>query len=267
MPDNRMGVVARVVRRVRRWSDGVTRGPHFLVSPQSGTSMGPDGLPLPPPRLMRLVAGTDDVEWFLRSGLLAANSMRGILARSGVTIERLGTILDFGCGSGRVLRHWKSLDGPALHGTDYNPDLVAWCAASLPFANLGVNRLDRQLGYPDATFDLIYAFSVLTHIPLEGQSFWIAELTRVLRPGGVLFVTTQGEHYLPQLAFADQERFRSGQLVVLHANRPGTDDCATFHPESYVRESLAQGLDVVDFIPEGALGNPYQDAYLLRKPG
>ena len=62
--------------------------------------------------------------------------MRAILARSGVTIERLGAILDFGCGAGRVLRHWKSLEGPALHGTDYNPELVAWCAASLPFAHV-----------------------------------------------------------------------------------------------------------------------------------
>ncbi len=215
---------------------------------------------------MKLVAASDDVTWFLEGGQLAASSMRAILARSGVTIERLGAILDFGCGAGRVLRHWKSLEGPALHGTDYNPELVAWCAASLPFATFRVNRLDGGLDYPAASFDLIYAFSVFTHLAPAGQSFWIAELTRVLKPGGCLFITTHGEHYLPQLSLRDQEQFRSGRLVVLGSKRAGSNDCAAFHPESYVRESLAQGLDVVDFVPEGALGNPYQDAYLLRKP-
>ena len=214
-----------------------------------------------------MVAGTDDVEWFLQGGLLAASSMRAILARSGVTIERLGAILDFGCGAGRVLRHWKSLEGPALHGTDYNPELVAWCAANLPFATFRVNRLDGGVDYPAASFDLIYAFSVFTHLAPAGQSFWIAELTRVLKPGGYLFITTHGEHYLPRLSLRDQEQFRSGQLVVLGSKRAGSNDCAAFHPESYVRQSLAKGLDVVDFVPEGALGNPYQDAYLLRKPG
>ena len=143
MPDNRTGVVARVVHRVKRWSDRVKQRTHRVASGAAASPrIGPDGLPLPPGRLRTLVAGTDDVEWFLQGGLLAASSMRAILARSGVTIERLGAILDFGCGAGRVLRHWKSLDGPALHGTDYNPELVAWCAANLPFATFRVNRLD-----------------------------------------------------------------------------------------------------------------------------
>ena len=59
---------------------------------------------------------------------------------------------------------------------------------------------ERGVDYPDATFDLIYAFSVFTHLAPAGQTFWIAELTRVLKPGGCLFLTTHGEHYLPQLS-------------------------------------------------------------------
>jgi SAM-dependent methyltransferase len=214
-----------------------------------------------------LVAGTDDVEWFLQGGLLAATGMRAILERSGVEIERLGTVLDFGCGAGRVLRHWKRLDGPLLHGTDYNPELVDWCAANLPIATFGVNRLDERTDYPSVSFDLIYAFSVFTHLAPAGQSFWIAELTRILKPGGHLFLTTHGDLYLSRLSLGDQERFRAGQLVVLGSRRAGSNDCAAFHPETYVRQSLAEGLDVVDFVRQGALGNPYQDAYLLRKPG
>jgi SAM-dependent methyltransferase len=263
MPDNPTGVLARVVHRFKRWSD---RANEVARSGPEEMRMGPDGLPLPPDRLMRLVAASDDVAWFLEGGHKAASSMRAILARNGVPLERLGAILDFGCGSGRVLRQWKSLVGPALYGTDYNPELVAWCAATLPFATYRVNRLDGGVDFPDASFDLVYAFSVFTHLAPEGQSFWIGELSRVLRPGGWLFLTTHGEHYLPQLSPRDQAQFRSGRLVVLGSKRAGSNDCAAFHPESYVRKSLARRLEVVDFVPEGALGNPWQDAYLMRKP-
>jgi SAM-dependent methyltransferase len=214
---------------------------------------------------MHLVAASSDPSWFLEVGLLAATSMRAVLERNGVLIELLGAILDFGCGAGRVMRHWSTLDGPALHGSDYNPALVAWCEANLPFASYCVNRLCGPLAYSDASFDLVYAFSVFTHLDETGQAFWMAELARVLKPGGVLFFTTHGEHYVPGLPAADQARFRRGELVVHGSRRLGSNACAAFHPESYVRGTLARGFDVLEFVPEGAKGNPCQDAYLLRK--
>jgi hypothetical protein len=42
--------------------------------------------------------------------------------------------------------------------------------------------------------------------------------------------------------------------------------CATYHPPAFVRDHLAAGYRVVDFVPEGAKGNPWQDYWLLRKP-
>jgi SAM-dependent methyltransferase len=215
--------------------------------------------------LIRLVAGSDDRTWFLDGGRLAAASMQEILAGQGIALENLRAILDFGCGVGRVMRQWSSLQGPALHGTDYNPELVAWCTANLPFATFRVNRLTGRLDYPDTSFDLIYAFSVFTHLPADEQSFWMCELTRLLRPGGALFLTTHGEHYLPGLSTREQQQFQSGALVVRGSSEAGSNDCAAFHPESYVRRSLARGLDVASFVPRGARGNPNQDAYLLRK--
>jgi SAM-dependent methyltransferase len=270
MPDHRRGIVARVVRRVRGWSDRARQRARAAapVASVRGPLTCPDGLPLPPARLMNLVAGSSDAGWFLDGGRLGASSMQAILLQNGVILESLGAILDFGCGSGRVMRQWRSLKGPALFGTDYNPELVAWCAANLPFATFRVNRLHGGVDFPDAAFDLVYAFSVFTHLDLAAQSFWIAELARVLKRGGFLFLTTHGEYYLSRLSPRDQEAFRSGRLVVSGARRAGSNDCAVFHPVSYVRQALASagGLDVVAFVPEGALGNPRQDVYLLRKP-
>src|ERR1700687_2480646 len=55
----------------------------------------PDGLPIPPSDLIFLVAGSADVSWFLKAGSLAATSISEALHTRGVSIEKVGAILDF----------------------------------------------------------------------------------------------------------------------------------------------------------------------------
>ncbi len=176
-------------------------------------------------------------------------------------------ILDFGCGIGRIIRCWSELKKPTIYGTDYNPDLITWCRENLSFAQFQVNQLAGRLSFDADMFDFIYALSVFTHLKEPQQFFWIDELARVLKPGGYLFITTHGERfYLPQLLPEDQERFRRGELVVYGGVQEGSNICAAFHPDDFVRQKMAKNLLVVDHVPEGALGNPRQDVYLLRKP-
>jgi SAM-dependent methyltransferase len=221
-----------------------------------------DGLPLPPARFVHAVVGTEDQGWFLESGKLAAANIRHLLAGQGVAPERLGAVLDFGCGVGRVMRHWAGLDTPELFGTDYNDELVTWCREHLPFARFAVNEAAAALPYASATFDLVYAFSVFTHLDEAQQRFWIDELARLLRPGGHLYLTTHGEAYFPEVPAHRQEAFRRGELVVCGEELAGTNVCAAFHPEGYVRDVLAQRLALVAFAP----AQFPQDAYLFRKP-
>jgi SAM-dependent methyltransferase len=44
----------------------------------------------------------------------------------------------------------------------------------------------------DNSFDLVYAFSVFTHIPAEHQEAWLLEMKRILKPGGFLVCTVAG---------------------------------------------------------------------------
>ena len=224
-----------------------------------------DGLPVPPPGLIVRVAGTADPAWFLESGRRAADSVRAALERTGTPIGALGSILDFGCGCGRVTRRWADLNGTAVHGSDANERAVEWCRWNLPFARFDANGLAPPLAYEDATFDLVYALSVFTHLPEELQLAWVGELRRVLRPGGLLLLSTHGERYRERLDPAEQARFDGGGLVVRWAEEAGTNLCSAFHPREYVEGTLAADLDLVDFEPEGAAGNPHQDLYLLRK--
>ena len=229
------------------------------------TSLAPDGLPLPPATLRVQVAGTADIATFLEGGELAAQTVRELLAASGRPVERCGAILDFGCGCGRVLRQWKNLAGTAFYGTDVNAELVEWCSRHLPFASVSVNTLEPPTSVHNESFDAIYAFSVFTHMPGDVQKRWLQEFLRILKPGGLLIFSTHGICYAPRLRGDDRRRFLDGNLVVRFGSAAGSNLCSTFHPEAFVRRELTPGWDVTAFVPEGARGNPRQDAWVFRR--
>ena len=233
-----------------------------------GRSVPPasDGLPLPPPDLVLLVAGTPDASWFLIGGERAAGSIRSMLARNGVELDSLRSILDFGCGCGRVIRHWRTL-AAEVHGSDMNRRLVGWSRRHLPFATFAVNGPRPPLPYEAGRFDLVYALSVFTHLPEGMQRPWMEELRRVTAPGGHVLFSVHGERYLPELTPPERARFEKGLLVVRGADAPGRNACGAYHPLAYVRETLTRGLELVEYAPEGAQGNPHQDLVLLRKAG
>jgi SAM-dependent methyltransferase len=224
-----------------------------------------DGLPVPPARLTWLVAGHYDVAKSLRNGRLTAANIVHCLSRNGLSIHDFPEILDFGCGSGRVLRNWKSLTTTRVYGTDYNPDPIRWCATHLPFAHFSTNDLAPPLQWRPETFTFVYACSVFTHLAEPLQHAWISELRRVLRPGGHLLMTTHGEFWLKALTDAEKAHFGQGRLVVRNPEASGTNACGAYHPVAYVTQHLAAGFRVVDCMPEGAAGTGMQDIYLLRK--
>jgi SAM-dependent methyltransferase len=254
-----------VKRRILRLLDraGLV-GPAFrtyerIVSLRPGRPASVEGPPLPPRRLMVRVAGTADADWFLRSGRAAYDA---IVAH--VPLDSLESVLDFGCGCGRVTRYWQHFAG-TVAGSDVNEKAIEWCRDNLRFARFARNALAPPVAFEAESFDLVYALSVFTHLTAELQLAWRDELLRVLRPGGVLLLTTHGRSYVPRLEADERARFERGELVVRWSDAPGTNLCSAYHPESYLRETFADGFTFVELEPEGARGNPTQDLVLLRK--
>ena len=238
------------------------------VEPRTDTAK--DGLPYPPPEMIQLVAGIASpyryYQRFIAGGARLAERIGALMDGAGAPLESLGAVLDFGCGCGRVMRHWRDLRGPAMVGTDYNPYLIEWCRAHLPFASFEVNELEPPLRHPDGAFDLVYSYSVFTHLPEELQRPWIEELFRVTRPAGHVFVTLHGESRLAALNEEEQGRFAAGELVVVASGDSdwGTNSCNAYHPDAWVRDTLAAGLEVVAHLP--ADDQVSQDSYLLQRP-
>jgi SAM-dependent methyltransferase len=247
--------------------EGVARAnPAVVLSNLKFRSAGaPDGLPIPPAHMRFLVAGSISIRWFLKGGDLGARAVRDATAKHGVQLGANHAILDFGSGCGRVTRYWRGAQARVC-GSDYNSSLVDWSKRNLPFAEFRPNKLAPPLSYADSEFDVVYAFSVFTHLTEELQASWMAELARVLRPGGLLVFSTHGERYVHRLNESERRRFAAGHLVVRDdVSAPGSNACSAYHPMAYVRDHLAGRLELVDFVPEGARGNPHQDLYVLRK--
>jgi SAM-dependent methyltransferase len=244
---------------------GFYRVYEVLSALRPGTAVAADdGLPLPPRRLIVSVAGTPDRRWFLESGRLAADSIRELAARHGRPVEQADAMLDFGCGCGRVLRRWRDLRGIDLAGSDANEAAVAWCRANLRFARFATNDLEPPLPFGTDEFDLVYALSVLTHLTEPLQRAWLRELGRIVRADGLLLLSTHGEAYLERLSPEERLRFERGQVVVRWGEAAGSNLCAAFHSRRAL-EKLTTGFELVEFVPEGAKGNPHQDLAVLRR--
>jgi SAM-dependent methyltransferase len=236
---DRVGLLAPLSRRYHLWR----------ARPGAAGLGVVDGLPLPPPDLMMLVGGDGDAARFVETGRGIAAAIEDVLGRAGLRLDQFSAVLDFGCGCGRVLRHWSGVRGPRFHGCDVDSRLIAWCRDNLPHISCHVSSAAPPLDCPAAAFDFVVMFSVFTHLPRAAQQAWLAELARVLRPGGHLLLTTHGEHYTSDLTAAERARFAAGELVLRFPNAAGSNACVAYHPEAAIRSLAAERFEIREFVP------------------
>jgi SAM-dependent methyltransferase len=162
-------------------------------------------VPLPPVEYMRLVCGdrpdleahfmdmaTGCVRWFKELGLLGPSV----------------TLLDVGCGCGRMARALLEEPLRAYVGFDRHPGMIEWCqqeiakrAPHFQFRFFEISSAYRGLDghqgsieatrfhfpFPPDMFDTCLVSSVFTHMPMEEVAHYLKELHSVTRPGGRVF--------------------------------------------------------------------------------
>jgi SAM-dependent methyltransferase len=105
-------------------------------------------------------------------------------------IDRHARILDYGCGYGRLSGLLAERGFEDVEGLDVSANLVARARVSQPDARFAVLDSPPRLPRHDDSVDAVFLFAVLTCVPTDdGQRELVAELRRVLRPGGLLYVS------------------------------------------------------------------------------
>jgi ubiquinone/menaquinone biosynthesis C-methylase UbiE len=99
------------------------------------------------------------------------------------------TILDCGCGYGRALGELSRAGFTSIVGLDFSRRMLARCRVEVPGVKL-VQNDGQTLPLKTNSIDAILLFAVLTCIPdSNAQRALIAEVQRVLRPGGLIYVS------------------------------------------------------------------------------
>jgi hypothetical protein len=114
-------------------------------------------------------------------------------ALGGAQIGELGAALDFGCSSGRVVRVLAAAyPGVRWLGCDPNEAAIRWASDELQDVSFFVSPQDPPLELQSGSLDLAFAISVWSHYGANSAVRWLAEMHRVLKPGGLLLLTTHG---------------------------------------------------------------------------
>jgi 2-polyprenyl-3-methyl-5-hydroxy-6-metoxy-1,4-benzoquinol methylase len=123
---------------------------------------------------------------FFQSGEEQVEELMRLLGRLAGAGDRLGRVLDYGCGVGRVLIPLASRAESAV-GIDVSPSMLAEARRNCDARGvenvelLAVDGLDGLS--PD--FDLVHCAIVLQHIPVRDGERIVSRLAGLVRPGGI----------------------------------------------------------------------------------
>lgn len=153
-----------------------------------------------PPRSMMFV-GTGDFE--------EVGRRHASLIQSHTGLDAGGTLLDLGCGIGRMAVPLIPVLGPEgrYEGFDVVPEAIRWCQAEITprHPNFRFQLADVRNGrynprgrlapenyrfpFPDTSFDVVIATSLFTHLRAAETANYLRESRRVLKDGGKLYAT------------------------------------------------------------------------------
>ncbi|MEJ0102858.1 MAG: class I SAM-dependent methyltransferase [Bacteroidota bacterium] len=198
--------------------------------------------------------------------------------RASVIFEANTKILDFGCATGRVLRHFALQSIVECWGCDINENHVIWCNRYLPpsvkvFQNSSLPHLMIEENF----FDVIYCLSVFTHIETFETS-WLCEIRRVLKKGGIAYVTIHDEtswENMPKdwgvgYALTNHPEFQEKWLKEGFPNEKFVSrwqadksySSNVFYKIDYIRNVWGKFFNILDIIP---MGSNYQTVLILQK--
>ncbi len=245
--------------------------------------------PFPPRELMQNVSGLVSESDFASHG---ADFFVALSEASPKPLSAYRSILDFGCGCGRLARMFKGHPG-RVAGCDIDHRHVEWVDGALDFVDAKLSGVKPPIPYANSEFEAVISISIFTHLNEASQDQFLSELARVAADDGLLFLTVHGERALqraigeptiramidvPDRPFAKaRESFDAGRHAFIlqkgHLTTAGQKADAkivegdfeygiTFIPRGYIQSHWGRWFEIVDY-RSGAL-HDFQDLVVLR---
>jgi SAM-dependent methyltransferase len=218
-------------------------------------------------------AGGGTIENYLYGGMTTAFALRAILSEQGGPAARFERILDFGCGSGRVIRWFRDLGrSRRIRGVDIHSEAIRWCRSHLPDIDFRTNRSEPPLELAAGAIDLVLGISVVTHLDEALGLAWIGELARITAPGGLVLLSIHGEKKArlslspSELACFERDGFFFQRPDVRDGSLAGLPDFyqVAYHSRGAVERSWSRWFEPVLFVSHGPFYQ--QELVVLRKP-
>jgi SAM-dependent methyltransferase len=238
--------------------------------------------PTPPAPLIGRVIGSESAELFASSGTATISEWTRVLAVAERTFRDFPRIVDFGCGCGRTIRHLRPLlhDSQELIGIDVDREAISWLTDNYPSVIGHSIATHPPCALGSDSVDLVVNQSVFTHLPEEAQFAWLAELHRIVKPGGFLILSFHGRSVwegleAPLRAVGKipeaEELANALRTKGFHYTR-GRNSLeqalpeyygVTLHSIDYVAREWSRWFSIVVWLPRFSL--KHQDVVLLRK--
>lgn len=219
---------------------------------------------MPPAELLaRVSGGASSARIYQQIGQSACDDILDAMQRYRIDPT---SVLDFGSGCGRVVRHFATQCAARIDASDIDAEAIAWCQSNLGrAATFHPNPEWPPLPFEDDRFDLIYAVSVFTHFPEDMQRAWLAELRRVARPNAWLLLSVHAPRWMPPgHPELDTQLADSGFGFLRGSETYGLPDYyhAAFHSEAYIRREWGK-LFQIEAVLSGGM-NHHQDLVVAR---
>jgi len=223
----------------------------------------------PPKKLQIRVIGLYSPH-FIESGYRTFGTFEQTLAAAGLEIRSCDTVLDFGCGCGRLTRAFhQSMPTSKMFGTEIDAEAIQWLNENYSqFGTFTVNGSLPPLPHENERFDLIYGVSVFTHLPETMQIAWLAELYRVAKRGCVLLLTIYNEERHRLLNASNRAKLAANGFCYIEESVPTTEGLpafyqTAFHSHEYIRRVWGEHFEVLNIVPQAL--ESHSDLVLLRR--
>jgi len=129
-------------------------------------------------------------------------------------------ILDIGCGTGRSISYVKEVISNKnlnFFGIDYSKACISYAKTKYNKQGVSFKRYTGKiLPFLNNSFDYIISSHVIEHIPAKNQPFYVAEISRILKKGGVCVIGAPNRKYCQDIFYINPNDVRKYRFILPH---------------------------------------------------